>query len=124
MTRRRLSTLLAVALAGTVVSSVSGGPRTLAAQANCPACLTRTTVPDGGGTDRSTDGLNAVDAVDYNDVWAAGQTPSDGALIDHWDGDSWTISLAGASYGRLFAVSFDSPTDGWAGGQGEPGGQL
>jgi hypothetical protein len=124
MTRRRGSAIFALILAGALLSGVSAAPRTFAAQADCAAYLTRTTVPDGGGGDRSTDGLNAVDAVDYDDVWTVGQNPSDGALIDHWDGTSWTISLSGASYGRLFAVSFDSPTDGWAGGQGEPGGQL
>lgn len=121
MTRRRLSVLLALVLAGSVVSAVSTASRSVAAAADCPPYLTETEAPDGGGQDAGYGRLAASDAVGYNNVWAVGSNPAGGALIDHWDGDSWTVSFSGPYFGQLNAVSFDSADDGWAGGQGNPG---
>src|SRR5262245_10659353 len=99
MTRRRLSTLFALVLAGSVVAAISAAPPSLAAPA-CPPYLTETDAPVGGGQDLGYGRLMTSDAVGYNNVWAVGQNPSGGALIDHWDGDSWTISLSGSPYGE------------------------
>jgi hypothetical protein len=62
-----------------------------------------------------------VVAISANNVWAVGALAPEGAnaLVEHWDGTSWSIVsnsvIAGA--GRLSSVSADSANDVWAVGQ-------
>jgi len=64
-----------------------------------------------------------VTIVSSNDVWAVGSA-SGNALVEHWDGRSWSIVsntvIAGA--GALSAVSADSANDVWAVGESGNGG--
>jgi hypothetical protein len=68
--------------------------------------------------------LDAVAALSTNDAWAFGYTgtgsgPSP-ALIEHWDGSSWTVvpsPSTGNQSGYLNSVSALSPTDIWAAGE-------
>jgi hypothetical protein len=68
-------------------------------------------------------GLNAVDALSPDDVWAVGDTGS-ALLALHWNGTSWRQAKIGtltgctavAASGSLDAVSALSRTDAWATG--------
>jgi hypothetical protein len=68
--------------------------------------------------------LSSVSAVSTDDVWVAGQTRDqqgfvDGTLIEHWDGEEWSVvpcPTPGAHYGVLTGISADSATDAWASG--------
>jgi hypothetical protein len=76
--------------------------------------VTSPTPPNGGF-------LNAVTAVSTNDVWAAGSVldstgASVAALLEHWDGTSWSIVSSGA-FGKVSgagAISADASNDVWA----------
>jgi hypothetical protein len=67
-----------------------------------------------------------VVAISANNVWAVGALAPEGAnaLIEHWDGTSWSIVsnsvIAGA--GRLSSVSADATNDVWAVGEAGNGG--
>jgi hypothetical protein len=67
-----------------------------------------------------------VVAVSANNVWAVGAAAPEGAnaLVEHWDGTSWSIVsnsvIAGA--GRLSSVSADAANDVWAVGEAGNGG--
>jgi hypothetical protein len=52
--------------------------------------------------------LNAVDAIDSNDVWAVGNG------IAHWDGAAWTAFPAPLPGGNLKGVSALAPDNVWA----------
>jgi hypothetical protein len=67
--------------------------------------------------------FNAVTAVSSNDVWAAGTVlDSTGAavsaLVEHWDGTSWSIVSSPAFNGvtGVGAISADAHSDVWANG--------
>ena len=68
--------------------------------------------------------LSGVSALAADDVWAVGyaNTPSyDRTLVEHWNGHAWSVvdSPNPGGQAALAAVSFDSPTNGWAvGSQG------
>jgi hypothetical protein len=59
--------------------------------------------------------LASVSATGPNDVWAVGSTAS-GNLIEHFDGNGWSISPSPqpGSSSSLDSVSALSPTDAWA----------
>jgi hypothetical protein len=74
------------------------------------------------------DGLNAIEAVSADDIWAAGTTQQlSGSpvqpLAEHWDGTTWSVvpslSLSGPS--GFFDLSAVSTDDVWAVGQFNPG---
>ena len=74
----------------------------------------------GAGIDK----LYAVEAVASNNVWAVGEYEDSSnqyrSLILHWDGSSWTVAGHNCdTYGGLTGLTFISPTDGWAVGDGE-----
>src|SRR5262249_35746913 len=59
------------------------------------------------------------------DVWAVGFDNKTGAddsgdfpLIEHWNGTTWSVSLAGTQHAMLTSVSADSANDAWAVGNG------
>jgi hypothetical protein len=56
-----------------------------------------------------------VTAVSSNNVWAVGGAGGN-ALVEHWDGTSWSIvsNLVIAGSGGLSSVSADSANDVWA----------
>jgi hypothetical protein len=65
--------------------------------------------------------LSAITAISANDVWAVGNTNNgspgtDNALIEHWNGKSWS-SVAGQNPGKesnnLIAIVARSPHDVW-----------
>ena len=60
-----------------------------------------------------------------NNVWAVGFTSS-GALVEHWDGTSWSIvsSPAFSDVSVINDVSADSSTDVWAIGGLSGGGET
>jgi hypothetical protein len=68
--------------------------------------------------------LRSVVALSPIDAWAVGWTgatlgPGSKPLIEHWDGATWTQVPSPNPVGTqdsLNAVSFDSPSDGWATG--------
>jgi hypothetical protein len=67
--------------------------------------------------------LQGVVAVSSGDVWAVGETGggvyrSGHALVEHWDGTSWSTVDAGAPgvASWLLAVAADGPDDVWASG--------
>jgi hypothetical protein len=64
-------------------------------------------------------GLNAVDAVSSNDVWAVGGHGGD-TLVEHWDGAAWSVvaSPNGArDESELYGVSALAADDVWAVGE-------
>jgi hypothetical protein len=68
--------------------------------------------------------LLAVAAVSSNDVWAGGyaentaRAPYDVPLIEHYDGQSWTIVPsvypAPSQYNQLYGIAVLAPNDIWA----------
>jgi hypothetical protein len=74
--------------------------------------------------------LRGVSGSGPDDVWAVGekQDPAnDGALIEHWNGTSWTAAApaTGEPAGSaLVAVSADSPSDAWAVGSDTKGAMI
>jgi hypothetical protein len=63
--------------------------------------------------------LQAVDAVDADDVWAVGRSSdgfTDRPLIEHWDGTAWSLSQPPtvASDAALFGVAAVASNDVWA----------
>src|SRR5207253_4119778 len=62
--------------------------------------------------------LRAVAAVSADDVWAVGVHStgggSDNALIEHWDGLSWTAAELGPSVAALQGIAAASVSDVWA----------
>jgi hypothetical protein len=70
--------------------------------------------------------LNGVAAVAPDDVWAVGGTDSIGppyhALVEHWDGTSWSVFRTASAEGTLYGVAATGPDDVWAvGTDGYPG---
>jgi hypothetical protein len=76
---------------------------------------TEVPAPDGNGLSA----LNAVSAVDGDDVWAAGSQLMPGTtnlatpLVEHWDGSAWSVvtslpDLGNARIDRVYAASADS----------------
>lgn len=63
--------------------------------------------------------LNAVTAISTNDVWAVGYQNLGPAiaLVEHWNGSSWSVSNGATRQGRLNATSADAANDVWAVGQ-------
>jgi hypothetical protein len=67
----------------------------------------------------------SVNAINPNDVWAAGgsQDSSDGnlhTLIEHWDGHTWSVSASpnpGPNGNELFGITAAGPNNVWAVGQ-------
>lgn len=59
--------------------------------------------------------LNAVSARSATDAWAVGTyyTPRSQALVEHWNGRSWT-QVPSPAAGDLLGVSTASATDAWA----------
>jgi hypothetical protein len=57
--------------------------------------------------------LNGVAAVAVDDVWAVGSAGAS-ALIEHWDGTSWSIARSPSIKGRLSDVDATSADDVWA----------
>jgi hypothetical protein len=80
----------------------------------------RAVQPGTGGRTLCCSFFTSVDALSSTDVWAVGAYFTNAhrhALIEHYDGMSWTkIAQPHDPQGgdRLFAVSADSPTDVWA----------
>ncbi len=79
--------------------------------------------PTPPGYDGSGSVFQAVDSVSDDDIWAVGTSASWNlaiaqAMVEHWDGTSWTqatITAPGQALGSsLTAVSFDGPDSGWA----------
>jgi hypothetical protein len=66
--------------------------------------------------------LLAVDAVSSADVWAGGATPAvpvgSDALIEHWDGSSWSVFPSPTVPGVIYRIAHVSATDVWAVGRG------
>jgi hypothetical protein len=66
--------------------------------------------------------LLALDAVSSADVWAGGATPAvpvgSNALIEHWDGSSWSVSPSPTVPGVIYRIAHVSATDVWAVGRG------
>jgi hypothetical protein len=65
--------------------------------------------------------LLSVSATSEKDVWALGNTQSDGSIIDHWDGTRWTkmdVPVAGAGecdpLRHLSEITAISPRNVWA----------
>ena len=65
---------------------------------------------DGGGS------LWGVRAVGPTNVWAVGGRPS-GSLIEHFDGDSWSV-VASPGRATLYGVAASSSSNAWAVGGG------
>jgi hypothetical protein len=66
--------------------------------------------PNVGEGDNALRGV-AIAAAD--DVWAVGASPA-GALIEHWDGQTWQVAPAPADPRALNAVAVAAPADVWA----------
>jgi hypothetical protein len=68
--------------------------------------------------------LGSVEALHPADVWAVGHT-SGRALIEHWDGNRWTVARnqrrSGATKAFLFDVDAASGTGAWSVGQDSKG---
>jgi hypothetical protein len=67
------------------------------------------------------DHLSAVSATSRNDAWAFGSFGNqpgigydDRALIEHWDGSSWTVAKTFPRSSGLQGAVALSPTDSWA----------
>lgn len=66
--------------------------------------------------------LYGISAYAANDVWAVGEQncydgSTDSALVEHWDGQSWTSipsPVVAGRYGRFMSVAVASPADVWA----------
>lgn len=77
--------------------------------------------PEPGGDDT----LYDVDALSNSDVWAVGitatpQEQGSKTLVEHWDGTRWRVSAStnpADEFDNLYAVSADSASDVWVGGQ-------
>ncbi len=67
----------------------------------------------------ASDGLNAVSCVSSSDCWAVGTAYPTAALIEHWDGTTWTLAAAAAptSTTALEAVDCIDASDCWAVGR-------
>jgi hypothetical protein len=72
-----------------------------------------------------TNTLNGVVSVSSSNAWAVGEQPvaasglvppGSTALIEHWDGSTWSIVAAPAKSQPLSAITADSATDAWAAG--------
>ncbi len=64
--------------------------------------------------------LYAVKAFSPSDVWAVGSWMGDDPLVEHWDGDRWslvTVPTFGGSENILTGVDGTSPADLWLVGQ-------
>jgi hypothetical protein len=70
------------------------------------------TGPNPGGTGRGS--LKGVVALASNNVWAVGKSAGVTALIEHWDGTSWTVAPVPTINTGLEAVAAVSPTNIWA----------
>ncbi|HTS35504.1 MAG TPA: hypothetical protein VMH04_07535 [Candidatus Solibacter sp.] len=73
--------------------------------------------------------LFGVTAISTNNVWAVGDTLPTGAIVEHWDGNSWKLvtSPNTGNVSNLVSVSAISATDIWATGCslcGDVGGNL
>jgi hypothetical protein len=87
---------------------------------------TRTATPDVAAQNGDFGHLLGVHAVGPDDVWAVGIAADqpgtfgggDRALIEHWDGNTWTVSEALPADSRLVGVTAVSPEDVWAVGSG------
>jgi hypothetical protein len=75
-----------------------------------------------GATTESSN-LAGVAVVSANDAWAVGSVgrTNSSALIEHWDGNAWSVSLEDAASSQFRAVAARSATDVWAVGQNEEG---
>lgn len=65
--------------------------------------------------------LAAVTAISPTEAWAVGTTADGGEdigepLMEHWDGESWSIVDVGSDQATLHAVSALGPDDVWASG--------
>jgi hypothetical protein len=74
------------------------------------------TGPNPGGTGRG--GLRDVKAINTNNVWAVGKSPGVTALVEHWDGTSWTVAPTPTVKTALNALAVVSSTNIWAVGDG------
>jgi hypothetical protein len=74
--------------------------------------------------------LNGVDAVAANDVWAVGYStvnPHDVTLIEHWNGQEWSVipsPNSGAGTNQLAGVAAVAADDVWAVGRYDRGTAL
>jgi hypothetical protein len=96
---RNLTRLLATAAAGISLGMTGFAATADAAQSGPAAAAT------------FSGRLYSVAAVSPTDAWAVGLHPNS-SLIVHWNGHSWTQSLAGAGYYN--GVAADSADDAWA----------
>jgi len=67
--------------------------------------------------------LLAVDAIDANNLWAAGiadnaATSANPGLIFHWDGSAWTSYPIPPGAAWMDSIYMDSADDGWMAGDG------
>jgi hypothetical protein len=72
--------------------------------------------PDPGGSSND-NALYGVAAISATNAWAVGDyynaPPDDRALIEHWNGKTWTAQTSPA-YGWLSSVTATSSTSAWA----------
>src|SRR3954471_1369147 len=83
------------------------------------------TVVSSPNTGQALNTLNAVDARSSSDIWAVGQSCSNGncdsvqSLTEHWNGTAWSIVSSpnpGSVDTHLNAVAIGAADDAWAGG--------
>ncbi|MDQ1520822.1 MAG: hypothetical protein QOI55_1895 [Actinomycetota bacterium] len=84
--------------------------------------------PSGGRRQRST-ALNAVTALSGTNVWAVGGAEyadfTNNTLIEHWNGQAWTLVSAPAASGSVLrGVAAVGPSDIWAVGSGGASGSA
>jgi hypothetical protein len=74
------------------------------------------TGPNPGGTGRG--GLRGVAALSAGNVWAVGKSPGVTALVEHYDGTSWTVATTPAVRAGLNALAVVDDRNIWAVGDG------
>jgi hypothetical protein len=74
------------------------------------------TGPNPGGTGRG--GLRGLAARQADNVWAVGKSPGVTALVEHWNGTSWSVTPTPTVRAGLNAVAAVSDRDIWAVGDG------
>ncbi len=62
-------------------------------------------------------GMTSVTADAANDVWAGGNE-SDGALLEHWDGEAWHLVTTHTHATGISAMAMSGPSDIWGVGSG------
>ena len=62
--------------------------------------------------------LFAMTSTSANDIWAVGTLDEAGlietALLEHWNGTTWTVTTAGSGFPVLLGASADATNDAWA----------